>query len=329
MPRIAFLGLTGMYGNQVSRRDRACTARDSPAMLNAQGELTMEIPVGCCRRCCCCVRRAAQVLYIMGLDLTNSDFAAIMQQATPVITCLIAVVIGVERLTLRKGAGIAICVSGALLMVGLPGMLGRRSAPTQENTVLGALVLLGNTLCSAVYMIAQKPLLQRYPPLSLTAWSYGFGAALMGGTSVYYHADASVWHVSDKAALALSFAVLFNSAAKYSLNSFANKHVSSTVVQLWATMATVLTALFAWVLIGTRPQKQYVWGLAILVGLFMVVLDRAREPFELKQGARSADGPGKAAAAERRLADVSGEEGHASAGSGDETDPLLVAATRD
>lgn len=258
VPRIAFLGLTGMYGNQV--------------------------------------------LYIMGLDLTNSDFAAIMQQATPVITCLIAVTLRVERLTLRKGAGISICVGGALLMVGVQHLVGRGQTAAHSNTALGALVLLGNTLCSAVYMISQKPLLLRYPPLSLTAWSYGFGALLMGGTSIYYQGEPSVWRISGKAVLALSFAVVFNSAAKYSLNSFANKHVSATVVQLWATMATLLTALFAWVLIGTKPQKQYLWGLAIVVGLFMVVLDRAKEPFEAKHGGRPVTGQADNGAARGTLA---------------------------
>lgn len=234
VPRVAFLGLTGMFGNQF--------------------------------------------LFVMGLDLTNADFAVIMQQVTPVITCVVAISVGMERLSLGKAAGILLCVGGALGMVGVANLTSSGS----KNFVFGTLALLGNSLCSALYALSQKPLLLKYPPLSLTAWSYGFGALLMGLSTLYYCDQPKEFAVEPKVALALAVAVVGNSVIKYTLNSIANKHVSATVLNLWQTGQVVFVAVGAWLFLHTQLLARYAWGVAILVGLGVVVRDRTKEPFAAK-----------------------------------------------
>ena len=110
----------------------------------------------------------------------------------------------------------------------------------------------------AIYYIIMKPMLKKYPPVTVTAWSYCSGAIVMGAVSLIYvpwspawtaRADpfkstgtiGDAWTVTSKAWLAIAVAVVVNSVMKYGLTSFANKHTSVTVLAMFGTLVPVFT----------------------------------------------------------------------------------------
>jgi drug/metabolite transporter (DMT)-like permease len=63
-----------------------------------------------------------------------------------------------------------------------------------SNETIGFFLLLGNTICMAVYVLIQKRFIfksktsrwKKYP-IMVTAWSYGFGAFAMGLSTIYFY----------------------------------------------------------------------------------------------------------------------------------------------
>lgn len=45
----------------------------------------------------------------------------------------------------------------------------------KSNQFKGMMCLVGNTLAMSVYYILQKPVLKKYPPISVTGWAYIVG----------------------------------------------------------------------------------------------------------------------------------------------------------
>ena len=60
------------------------------------------------------------------------------------------------------------------------------AADDAANKLKGSLAVFGSCVTMAVYYILMKPVLKIYPPVTVTAWSYCFGALVMGAVSLMY-----------------------------------------------------------------------------------------------------------------------------------------------
>jgi drug/metabolite transporter (DMT)-like permease len=99
-----------------------------------------------------------------------------------VFTVLLGIALGMEQGNPRKLAGISLAVVGATCMVagGAASAAHAHGASAQEasNMLLGDVCLLVNTLAMAVYYIASKQMVQRYPAICVAAWAYLVGEAV-------------------------------------------------------------------------------------------------------------------------------------------------------
>lgn len=115
-----------------------------------------------------------QLLFIKGLSLTYPIHAALLLLITPILIVFIAAWILKERLGLLKVIGLALGISGALVLV-----LAKDSSGSGDNVLLGDLFIIINAISYTIYFIIVKPLMVKYNAVVVLRWVFTIGLVLV------------------------------------------------------------------------------------------------------------------------------------------------------
>jgi drug/metabolite transporter (DMT)-like permease len=115
-----------------------------------------------------------QLMFIKGLSLTYSIHAALLLLITPILIVIIAAWILKERLGLLKISGLALGISGALVLI-----LAKDSSGNGANVLLGDLFIIINAVCYTIYFIIVKPLMVKYNAVVVLMWIFTIGLVLV------------------------------------------------------------------------------------------------------------------------------------------------------
>jgi drug/metabolite transporter (DMT)-like permease len=115
-----------------------------------------------------------QLLFIKGLSLTYPIHAALLLLITPILIVIIAAWILKERLGVLKVTGLALGISGALVLG-----LAKESTGDGDNVLLGDLFIIINAISYTVYFIMVKPLMVKYNAIVVLRWVFTIGLVLV------------------------------------------------------------------------------------------------------------------------------------------------------
>jgi drug/metabolite transporter (DMT)-like permease len=202
---------------------------------------------------------ANQILFINGLRYTTATNAAILMPSLPVFAAGAAALMGIERIGRRRLVGIALSVAGALVLVNPL----RFSA--DRGMAIGNLMILVNCLCYALFLVFQRPLLQRIPWRTLIAWSFLFGGGAVLLVSVPALSRLEPAEVPTGVWWGVAYIVLLATVFAYAANTWAVRRSSPALVAAYGTLQPVVTAVLATTFLGER------FGWAEGIGFVLIV----------------------------------------------------------
>lgn len=213
-----------------------------------------------------------QLLYILGVYWAGPNIASAFQPAIPVWAAFFALIFRVEKLppcralySWAKLLGILCAAAGAIGMTVLkptssssaPAVNATTAPMTTTNchaaaskhsshdTVIGCVMLIGNTVAMAFYVLVQKKFIFMKPevryadmPVNVTAWCYFWGAVAMAAASplaaVVQQKQCGVkadpWKIPLQVTYPIEYAIFIASALCYLLITWSTMQISATLV---------------------------------------------------------------------------------------------------
>lgn len=207
-----------------------------------------------------------QMLFMSGVPRTSVANSGLIFGLSPVVISLLSSVVGHERLTWTRWAGGLVSVVGLYFVVGV-------GATLSVNSLTGDAFVFAAMVGWAVYSVASRPLLGRYSPTILTAWTsivavpayLVFAAPSLRATD---WGDVSVlgWALmlwSSVFSLVLAYVIWYTGVQR----------LGATRTSAYSNLTPIVAMAVAWLWLGEPvTAAQAVGAAAILAGVFLTRL---------------------------------------------------------
>jgi drug/metabolite transporter (DMT)-like permease len=195
----------------------------------------------------------------LGLQFISSTRAALLFSTFPLMTMVIAALLGRERLSAMKTAGVTLTVIGVAIALGE-----RLMTDNATNEWIGALLVLAAALCGAVCSVLYRPYLSRYPTLPVGAWAMLASVVFLSGPAGLEGLFTRWPDLNPQGWMAVLFIGL-SSGIGYIVWLWALKHTTPTRVTVFLSLSPITASLLGALILGET------FTLGILVGLVGVV----------------------------------------------------------
>jgi len=115
-----------------------------------------------------------QMLFLKGLSYTYPIHGALLMLSTPILITIIAGWVLKERIGFNKIAGLALGVTGAVVLIAA-----RPKTGAANDVLLGDLLILTNAISYTIYFIVVKPLMLKYNPVQVIRWVFTWGLLMV------------------------------------------------------------------------------------------------------------------------------------------------------
>jgi len=207
------------------------------------------------------------LLFMKGLQLTTASHSALFISMSPLFAAMLQTGRGREPMTRPLAAGLLLATAGAYCIIRST----HGGIHFGTTTVTGDLLTIAASVLWALYTVLAAPLLKRYSPLAVTAWSVAAGTVLLLPSSAREIMVQSWSTVPAAAWAALVFAALFGAGAAYVLWYEGVQRIGATRTIAYHYLVPFIAVLTAAIFLGdaVRPLT-IIGGIAILAGVALV-----------------------------------------------------------
>ncbi len=207
-----------------------------------------------------------QMTYMIAQTMTQAGNIGIIYSFTPLLILMISVAARIEKASFFSVFGVFLGVIGLMLIVFEGGNL---------SVDKGALLFVFSVFCWACYGVFGKPVLDRFPPVTTTAWILTFGSL--------YQTPFAVWQleIQDWGAIAgtsvffVLVSALLSLYTGYTLFYYAVSKIGPSRTGIYLNLTPIFTLLFASLLRHEAIRAVQIAGLAvIIIGIFVTKIEK-------------------------------------------------------
>jgi drug/metabolite transporter (DMT)-like permease len=203
-----------------------------------------------------------------------TGLTSVLFAVMPLFTLLLARALGLEKITIRKLAGILLCISGVALLCW-------DTLSWNRDALLPALGVLGAAFCSASTTTVTKKHGRDLHPVSLNAWSSAIGClCLYAGAAA--RGEGLQWPSTSRGWIAVSYLSLGGSVTAFLLYYWLLKRWDASKAGLVSVLTPMLAVALGVVAGDERLDGHLVAGATlVLAGVFVatrVAISRPRTP---------------------------------------------------
>ena len=207
------------------------------------------------------------LFFFKGLQTVEAGRGAMIAGSIPAVVTILAVLFLGERFNKVKTLGIALSVSGALIVISH----GRPWAVLHGGIGSGELFMIGCVFSWAVYSLLGKILLARVSPLIAVTYSCTIGAFLLLTAALAQGGLEEIRELSPGGGLAILYLALFGTAIGFSWFYEGVQAFGAARAALFVNLVPVSGVLLGILLLGEQPDSSlYVGGILVLSGLFLI-----------------------------------------------------------
>jgi drug/metabolite transporter (DMT)-like permease len=196
-----------------------------------------------------------QFFFVEGIARTRASDAALVIAATPAFIAMLGRARGVERISRRGVAGIALSIAGIALVV-----FGTARATDGRSSLLGDLLVLLGSAAWAVFTVLLKPYTDRVSGMQISALTMAGGALslLVVASPAIAHAP---WSSMPKLGwAALVYSAVFALVIAYYFWYLGVRVLGPTRTAMFSNLQPVIAVLMAWALFHETPTSFQVVG---------------------------------------------------------------------
>ena len=211
------------------------------------------------------------VVYGEALVYTTAARGSLSVSTLPILTMVVAALLGREQLTARKTLGVLLAMGGVLaaLATGLEG------APA--DAWRGDLTMIAGLLSMALYNVLSRPLMARSSPLGYATAGMAFGSICNAVLAWHGGSVEAVQSFGVAQWIAALYLGVFAGAIGFYLWVYALERTTPTRVANTITVSPIAAALLAAVLVGEPIGPSLLVGVAAVgAGIWIASTDRVK-----------------------------------------------------
>jgi len=211
-----------------------------------------------------------QVSFLVGLSLTTSTNAAVLNTLIPVTTLAIVTLRGQERLTWVRGLGFVLAFAGVLAI--------RRIEDIRfsDSTFVGDLLNIFNCVLYGCFLSFGRPFMQKHDALWVTAYLFLYGTVGITLIALPTWLQFQMPVMTPELMWSSVFAIVFGTLVPYFLNFWALKHAKSSQVALFIYLQPIIAAFIAWKWYDERiTDRTIISTVLIFLGMVAAIFGRA------------------------------------------------------
>jgi drug/metabolite transporter (DMT)-like permease len=224
-----------------------------------------------------------QFLFVKGLSYTTVVNATLLGTTIPIFTLLVCLILGLDRVSLRRIFGIILAAAGVIYLVD------PMRADFSSHTTLGNILIIANSLCYGAYIAISKDMLKRYGALTVITWIFIFGSLFTLPPGVWsVAASNSVRTAGPLIWLAVLYIILVPTVGTYYLNAWALARVEPSTVAVYIYLQPLIAFILG-PLILNEPLNNRTWIAALLIFAGVAVVSRSSRSYAIEEVAEHPD----------------------------------------